>query len=96
MDDPFIQLTQKRPNSTTLAPNRDIDYVLTFGINVINISTMAPNFPTQSDHLSIVLDLDLGSPFPQHILICLLNYPVCLHRAIRNPLQPISTTSQNR
>jgi hypothetical protein len=56
-------MTQKRPNSTTITPNRDIDYVLTYGINSINISTMAPTFPTQSDHLVIILDLDLGSHF---------------------------------
>ncbi len=45
MDDPFVQLAQSRPNSTMTTPNRDIDYVLTFGINVRAISTMQPDFP---------------------------------------------------
>jgi hypothetical protein len=48
------------PNSTTITPNRDIDFVLTYGINVSNLSTMAPNIPVHLDHLGIVLDLDLG------------------------------------
>jgi hypothetical protein len=63
MDDPFIQLVQHHPNSTTLSPNRDIDWVLTYGINATNISTMAPHFPAHSDHLGITVDLDLGSYF---------------------------------
>jgi hypothetical protein len=63
MDDPFVQLMNSRPNSTTIFPNRDIDYVLTYGINVPNISTMGPNTLAHSDHQAIVLDLDLASFF---------------------------------
>jgi hypothetical protein len=63
LDDPFIQLVGRRPNSTTYNPNRDIDYVLTYGINATSISTLAPNSPTHSDHLGIVFDLDLGTYF---------------------------------
>jgi hypothetical protein len=48
MYDPFIKLME-RPNSTTITPNRDIDYVLTHGIDAVNLSTMAPNFCTYQD-----------------------------------------------
>jgi hypothetical protein len=40
MDDPFIKLLNARPNSTTVTPNRVIDHILTFGIDIINISTL--------------------------------------------------------
>jgi hypothetical protein len=63
MDDPFIQLMQSCPNSTTIHPNRDIDYVLTYGIKISNISTLAQNSPAASDHLGIVFDIDLASYF---------------------------------
>jgi hypothetical protein len=62
-DNPFIQLLGRRPNSTTTTPNRDIDFLLTYGISVKNISTLLPNTPAHSDHLGIVYDLDLGSFF---------------------------------
>jgi len=62
MVDPFIQLLSKRPNSTTLTPNRDIDYVLTYGINASAITTLSPNIPLISD-LGIILDIDLGTYF---------------------------------
>jgi hypothetical protein len=63
MDDRFVQLAQKHPNSTTLIPNRDIDWILTYGIHATSISTMVPNFPTHLDHLGINVDLDLRSYF---------------------------------
>ncbi len=48
MDDPFVQLVNQCPNSTTLTPNRDIDYKLTFGINIPVSLPFAPTFlPTQ-------------------------------------------------
>jgi len=63
LDDPFVQARQTRPNSTTLTPNRDIDYVLTYGIKVLNISTLGPNYPCTSDHLGIIFDVDIASYF---------------------------------
>jgi hypothetical protein len=63
MEDPFIQLMNSRPNSTTIIPNRDIDFILTYGIHVTNISTLSPNLPATSDHLGIILDIDLASHF---------------------------------
>jgi hypothetical protein len=63
MEDPFITFTGNRPNSTTQTPNRDIDFVLTFVINVVNISTLEPNIPSHSDHLGMIFDLDLQSFF---------------------------------
>jgi hypothetical protein len=54
MDDPFIQLFGSRPNSTTQTPNRNIDFILTYGINIVNISTLVPNFPAHSDHLGMI------------------------------------------
>lgn len=44
-------------------PQQGIDYVLTYGIHVVNLTTMVPNFPALSDHLGIVFNLDLGSYF---------------------------------
>jgi len=63
MDDPFIQLMQSRPNSTTIHPNRDTDYVFTYGIHIANITTLSPNLPATSDHLGIVFDVDVASYF---------------------------------
>ncbi len=63
MDGPFIQLMGRHPNSMTQTPNRDIDFILTYGINITNISTLAPNIPSHSDHLGLVFDIDLHSFF---------------------------------
>ena len=37
--------------------------MLSHGINAINISTLSPDFPAHSDHLGIVLDIDLAAYF---------------------------------
>jgi len=63
MDDPFISLMQARPNSTTVIPMRDIDYILIYGIKAEIISTLEPNSPAHSDHLGIIIDFDLSSHF---------------------------------
>jgi hypothetical protein len=63
LDDPFIQLVSSRPNSTTLTPNHDIDYILTHGIQISNISTLEPNTPAHSDHLGIVFDINMADFF---------------------------------
>jgi hypothetical protein len=63
MDDPFIKLFSSRPNSTTITPNRDIDYILTSGIDISNISTLHQNLPCCSDHLGILFDIDLEKFF---------------------------------
>ena len=47
----------------TITPNRDINYVLTFGINIRAISTLQPDFLCHSDHLGIVFDIDLQTFF---------------------------------
>jgi len=63
MDDPFRDLFGTCPNSMTQTPNRDIDFILTYGIQVSKISTLGINHPAQSDHLGIILDLDMYSFF---------------------------------
>jgi hypothetical protein len=63
MTDPFVIITGSRPKSTTLTPNRDIDYIYTFGIPITNISTLSINTPALSDHLGIAFDIDLESFF---------------------------------
>jgi hypothetical protein len=63
MEDPFVQCVDSRPNSSTLTPNRDIDYILTNGIKIPSIPTLHPNNPAHSDHLGIVFDVDLSSYF---------------------------------
>jgi hypothetical protein len=60
LEAPFISLTGYRPNSTTVHPQRDTDYILTFGISAINVSTLNMNLPAHSDHLGILPDLDLA------------------------------------
>ena len=41
MDDPFVQLVGRRPNSTTQTPNRNIDFILVWhkGVQYINLTT---------------------------------------------------------
>jgi hypothetical protein len=63
MDDPFIHLMNSRPNSTTIFPNHDIDFILTHGIDASNISTLSLNSPAVSDHLGIIIDFNLASHF---------------------------------
>jgi len=63
MDDPFIKLLNARPNSTTVTPNRDIDHILTFGIDIINVLTLRQNTPCVSDHLCILFDIDVQTFF---------------------------------
>jgi hypothetical protein len=63
LDDPFLMLIGSLPNSTTTTPQRDIDYVLTHGIQAKSISTLQINNPAQSDHLGIVIDFDLETLF---------------------------------
>jgi hypothetical protein len=63
MDDPFVQLTGHCPYSTTQTPGREIDYVLSFGINIRSISSLPINIPAISDHLGIVFDVDLATHF---------------------------------
>jgi hypothetical protein len=63
MDDPFIQLTGRCPYSTTQPPGREIDYVLSFDINIRSISSLPINIPAISDHLGIVFDVDLATHF---------------------------------
>lgn len=57
MTDPFIELLNNRPNTTTLTPGRDIDYILTYGLNIQNISTLGINMPARSDHQGIGIDI---------------------------------------
>jgi hypothetical protein len=65
LDDPFVQLTGRRPFSTTQTPSHDIDYVFTFEIKVDSISTLTLNTPAISDHLGIILDINLAAHFSQ-------------------------------
>jgi len=51
------------PNSTAIHPNRDIVFILTFGIPIESISTLRLNHPCHSDHLGIVFDIDISRFF---------------------------------
>jgi hypothetical protein len=66
MEDPFVQLTGQRPSSTTQIPGRDINFILTFGIQISSISTLPLNTPVVSDHLGIISDIDLAAFFSSH------------------------------
>jgi len=61
MDDPFRQLLDSRPYSTT--QTCDIDWVLTYGISSQAISTLTLNKPAISDHLGIIIDFNLEEYF---------------------------------
>lgn len=63
MSDPFIDMIGSRPPSTTLTPHRDIDYILTYGIDVKAVTTLGINFPAISDHQGIAIDIDVRSFF---------------------------------
>jgi hypothetical protein len=63
MDDPFIRVMGSRPNSTTVTPISDIDYILSYGIHIDTISTLQQSFPCHSDHLGTVFDIDLACSF---------------------------------
>lgn len=60
---PFLRLTGAHPHSTTLTPLRDIDFILTHGIQVTHVTTLHPNTPACSDHLGMVLDIDVVTFF---------------------------------
>ncbi len=61
--DPFVKLTGTRPPTTTLMDNRDIDYVLTYGIDTSCITTLPIDSPANSDHLGIAIDIDTSHLF---------------------------------
>ncbi len=63
MDDPFEKIHGDRPSSTTLTPNRDIDYILTYGVLPQNITLLPIDTPAQSDHRGICLDIDAKELF---------------------------------
>jgi hypothetical protein len=88
MIDPFIAITQQRPNSITLTPNRDIDYILMFGIEIQNITTLGPDHPAISDHLGITFDIDpekfFSSQFPHTTKENLRNLAANNGRSVNN------------
>jgi len=43
MEDTFIKLAGSRPNYPTIHPNRDIDFILTYGIQLESILTLRQN-----------------------------------------------------
>jgi hypothetical protein len=47
----------------TQTPNRDIDFGLTYGVNLSAISTLGINNPASSDHLGICFDIDMEAFF---------------------------------
>jgi hypothetical protein len=63
MTNPFVDLMQKRPDTTTLTPGRDIDYILTYGVEVQHITTLGMHKPASSDHQGIGIDIDISSLF---------------------------------
>jgi hypothetical protein len=75
LDDPFVQLTGRGPFSTTQTPGRDINYVFTFGIKVDSISTLTFNTAAISDHLGIILDINLAAHVSSQYYDLLLNIP---------------------
>jgi hypothetical protein len=58
LDNPFITKFGQRPSTTTIHPDRDIDYILTWQVDFERISILPVNFPATLDHLAICLDID--------------------------------------
>lgn len=63
MTDPFITINGGRPPTTTIHDKRDIDYILTWQVPVININTLPHQSIAMSDHLAIMMDIDIQSLF---------------------------------
>jgi hypothetical protein len=63
LTDPFIELVRGRPNTTTTTAGRDIDYVLTYSVDIKHITTLGIHLPTMSDHLGIGIDIDISTFF---------------------------------
>jgi hypothetical protein len=63
LDDPFITLQGSRPTSTTNTPHRDIDYILTYGIQPQGINLLPIDYLTPSDHRGIYIDLNIEDIF---------------------------------
>lgn len=63
LDDPFLELMKQRPPTTTKTPNRDIDYILTYQVPIRGVSTLEMDNPVISDHLGIMLDVDIAAIF---------------------------------
>jgi hypothetical protein len=61
--DPFIELFQNRPSSTTIHPHRDIDYILTHNIPTTGITLLTPDTPATSDHCGLCIDIDIAQLF---------------------------------
>jgi hypothetical protein len=63
LHDAFIMLCSSRPLTTTIRPNHDIDYVLTYGFTPSAITTLPTNIPAKSDHLGILVDINIQVVF---------------------------------
>jgi len=63
MDDPFINLFGSRPSTTTIIPNHDLGWVLSWGIQLSSLSVLPINNPATSDHLGISIDIDIKKLF---------------------------------
>lgn len=61
--DPFLELMGCRPNTTTSTPGRDIDYILTHGVDIRHITTLGMHMPAISDHQGIGIDIDISTFF---------------------------------
>ncbi len=61
--DPFMEMFQQRPQSTTIHQKRDIDYILTHNIPFNGITLLAPDTPATSDHYGICIDINIAKLF---------------------------------
>jgi hypothetical protein len=82
MDDPFIKLHGSRPPTTTIHKDCGIDTIFTWNVCPIAISTLPVNTPASSNHLGLLLDIDISTLF---------NSKVCA----ATPQMRQSLTSQN-
>ena len=59
----MLKIKNAWPNSTTATPYRDIDFILTYGIDASDISTLDLDTPAHSAYLGKLIDFDLSAHF---------------------------------
>ena len=59
----FQERHHQTPDSTTTTPGRFIDRMATWGVDVQRVTLLRANEPATSDHLAIVIDIDMSILF---------------------------------
>jgi hypothetical protein len=63
LSDPFVEMFQTRLSSTTIHPNRYIDFIITHNIATTGITLLTLDSPATTDHFGICIDIDIAQLF---------------------------------